>query len=114
MAEYVGNEARAVKPGDPIILTSYCRSAFAIGAGLIFNADGEYLVSVNGNHMVVRDYPLTAVHDHGRLVDADALLKQIDGEWNGRTAFRAATIIEYINDAPTIIPADKEATDDRA
>lgn len=117
MAEYVGNEARAVKPGEPIKLTSYCRSAFAIGAGLIFNADGEYLVSVHGNHMVVRDYPRTAVHDHGRLIDADALdeiiQEEISKDYNKEhrpkvTWSRAFELFEdMVLDTPTIIPAEE-------
>lgn len=72
--------------------------------------NGE-VIDLHGIHLRAKAIP---VPPHGRLIDADALLKRIDGEWNGRTAFRAATIIEYINDAPTIISADKEATDDHA
>lgn len=129
MAEYVGNEARAVKPGEPIKLTSYCRSAFSIGAGLIFNADGEYLVSVHGNHMVVRDYPRTAVHDHGRLIDADALASEMEKQIKkqdelmelcksagdtknyfntSKVQIGMVSFLRALNNAPTVIPADKE------
>lgn len=57
-----------------------------------------------------------SVPDHGRLVDADALVKRICGEnWMNkvltvskeelRTALTNLPIV--INNAPTIIPADK-------
>ena len=129
MAECFAGETRAVKPGEPIKLTSYCRSAFAIGAGLIFNADGEYLVSVHGNHIVVRDYPRTAVPGHGRLIDADALAsemeKQIQKQDGVMELCKSAgdtknyfntykvqsgmvSFLRALNDATTIIPADKE------
>lgn len=52
--------------------------------------------------------PLIPVPDHGRLGDLDALKKNaypfpcaIGTEW--------AVTLRQINDAPTIIPADKEA-----
>ena len=64
------------------------------------------------------------VPDHGRLIDADALedfilaLKQDaihayewtgkSGEWNARITERGRFAVT-IEDAPTIIPADKEA-----
>lgn len=69
----------------------------------------------------VKDCPLIPVSDHGELIDRDALLTQIDA-WeqsaiagtnpdcpNG-DAFEGATCISImVEDAPTVIPADKEA-----
>lgn len=65
--------------------------------------------------------PLIEVPDHGRLIDADALMQMCgmaadcydcqNGEhgWCKRSQ-EAANICEAIEDAPTIIPADKEET----
>lgn len=48
------------------------------------------------------DCPLIAVPDHGRLIDADAV----------DTSYSDPEVIETLNDAPTIIPADKDGADD--
>ena len=49
--------------------------------------------------------PLVPVPDHGRLVDADALLKEIEkfagNHWT----------VAMIKKAPTIIPADKDGAE---
>ena len=42
--------------------------------------------------------PLVFVHDHGRLIDADAV----------DTTYSDPEVIETLDGAPTIIPADKE------
>ena len=64
------------------------------------------------------DCPLIPVPDHGRLIDADALITTFC-EWGTRlergrklviTMSEAKqAIVDIIDDAPTIIPADKEA-----
>ena len=72
------------------------------------------------------DCPLVPVPDHGRLIDADALedyaiaLKRDaihayewtgkSGEWNARATERGRFVV-MIEDAPTIIPADKDGAD---
>ena len=58
--------------------------------------------------------PLIPVPDHGRLIDADEYRNEFmnavydelndDSDWN-----RANRIIDAFDDAPTIIPASKEA-----
>lgn len=51
------------------------------------------------------DCPLIAVPDHGRLIDADALKK----EW--RNGFHRKIVDALMEDAPTIIPADKDGAE---
>lgn len=59
------------------------------------------------------DCPLVFVPDHGRLIDADALIadgwdlaKMASEEYNGK--HRTYLISKELDDIPTIIPADKE------
>lgn len=51
------------------------------------------------------------VPPHGRLIDANALFEEIYKAW-GITADASdcSVLMQLINDAPTIIPADKEET----
>lgn len=51
--------------------------------------------------------PLIPVPDHGRLIDADALAKHITVEWFCGNK-RMNVPWRSVEDAPTIIPADKE------
>ena len=58
------------------------------------------------------DCPLIPVPDHGRLIDADALDKAIGEEvhecaWDN-ASFSGYRVWDLLDDAPTIIPADKE------
>ena len=75
--------------------------------------------SVNGGKKHEK-CPIVPVPDHGRLVDADALLKKMEddvpvyvgftGRRQGPYAFRRDTeVYTSICGAPTVIPADKEA-----
>lgn len=58
--------------------------------------------------------PLIPIHDHGRLVEADAVAEQID-EWIDAVGYATVgkglsyygELLGCIEDAPTIIPADK-------
>ena len=55
--------------------------------------------------------PLVPVPDHGRLIDADALLKQLEDGSNqsiGQAHYTYSFASMYVMNAPTIIPADKE------
>lgn len=55
MAEYFAGETRAVKPGEPIEFTNKCESPFRVGMGIMFGADGEYLVIVGRNKVSVQE-----------------------------------------------------------
>ena len=62
--------------------------------------DGYYM-----NSGRPKNCPLIEVPDgHGNLIDEDALLKVIDENWDGSSWW----YINRIEDAPIIIPADKE------
>lgn len=50
---------------------------------------------------------LIPVPDHGRLVDADALMKQVEHD-APLSAVYEKTMRRYLNNAPTIIPGDKK------
>ena len=56
--------------------------------------------------------PLIEVPDgHGRLIDANALFEEIYKAWDiTADASDCNVLMQLINDAPTIIPADKEKT----
>ena len=52
--------------------------------------------------------PLIEVPKHGRLIDADALIKKIDKLRDGRIMPSVGIIIlEMIKNAPTVIPAEE-------
>ena len=78
------------------------------------------LVATHINSGVVGEYryneferppfcPLVPVPDHGRLIDADKLKKQIANENRFSAVYEKATF-RYLDNAPTILPADKEDT----
>ena len=59
--------------------------------------------------------PLVSVPDHGRLIDADALSAKLNmmlamafGEGNTAYHFAYRSLGKVVENAPTIIPADKE------
>ena len=56
---------------------------------------------------IIPGCPLIPVPDHGRLIDADALMKQVEHD-TPLSAVYEKTMRRYLNNAPTIIPADKE------
>lgn len=58
MAEYIDNGSIAVKSGDvlPIEVTNKCDNLFSVGTGLIFNTDGQYLVTVCGRKITVENF----------------------------------------------------------
>lgn len=52
-------------------------------------------------------YPLIEIPPHGRLIDADAIKEKIDHQRPGRM-YEDAWALTIIDDAPTVLPADKE------
>ena len=87
---------------------------------------GNYLVTVDNNtpektiitfrlacdtRKIIGSYELTAIHDHGRLVDADAAerhlvkMQQAQKDIVARGVRKSRAVLR---DIPTIIPADKE------
>jgi len=62
---------------------------------------------MSGTNGRATDCPLIALPDtHGRLVDADALIEDVDGDLTDSIAEGRA--IEKIMDAPTIVEAEGE------
>lgn len=51
--------------------------------------------------------PLIEIPLHGRLIDADAIKEKIDHQRPGRM-YEDAWALTIIDDAPTVLPADKE------
>lgn len=63
------------------------------------------------------DCPLDPVPDHGRVIDADALVKVLkrcsEDEWNKATSpfswsYAYECVVDIVKGMPTIIPAEKE------
>ena len=62
----------------------------------------------------VPDCPLVEVpYGHGRLIDADALIERFPNNGWGYHDYVCSEIRDEILRAPTIIPADKEAKNDK-
>lgn len=73
------------------------------------NPDGSINTTAKNGYKKYKAIPVTA---HGRLIDADALIKELSiddaDEPNGATLLMAV-FLEVLKAAPTIIPADEEA-----
>lgn len=79
-----------------------------IGKGRAVLTDKEYAESPAASRP---DWcPLIPVPDHGRLVDADAAMEAVEMD-DRSTVIEVMHIKELLCDAPTIIPASKEADD---
>ena len=79
-------------------------------SGTVFN-DGYSSVTGHKDHIDpfkqrLDNCPLISVPDHGRLIDADALQAECVPE----PTFVAEMLFRKVNNASTIIPADKEDT----
>lgn len=88
---------------------SHCK--FCFGANNICPFLREYAKN-DGRH---DGCPLIPVPDHGRLVEADAVVEQID-EWIDAVGYATVgkglsyygELLGCVDDAPTIIPADRK------
>jgi hypothetical protein len=73
--------------------------------------NGEVTIESNGI-----EYPVAkavAVPDHGRLIDADALLLHLLTAESGKVyyyCYPCKEVIQAINEMPTIIPAEEDET----
>lgn len=64
-------------------------------------------IAINGRPS---DCPLVPVPSHGRLIDADALIKELtldDEDDNSGASLLMAIFLEVLKAAPTIIPAEE-------
>lgn len=82
MAEYIDNGSIAVKSGDvlPLEVTNKCDNLFSVGTGLIFNADGQYLVTVCGRKIIV-EKSTKIVHARWIDLDDDCLCSACGAPW---------------------------------
>ena len=63
------------------------------------------------------DCPLIPVPPHGRLIDADALIKSLsldESDAENGASLLMAIFLEVLKAAPTIIPANKEDADEES
>ncbi|MBR4472492.1 MAG: hypothetical protein IKS55_02535 [Oscillospiraceae bacterium] len=66
------------------------------------------------NCMIGEHTEITVVPDHGRLIDADVLVRELNsirvsfGSTNGLVEGGLNIAVSTVNGMPTIIPADKE------
>ena len=58
---------------------------------------------------IIGSYELVLVPPHGRLIDADALMEQCDGDCYG-CPYNTCMARELVAAAPTIIPAEEGET----
>jgi hypothetical protein len=75
---------------------------------IILNPNG--LVEVlDANNVLLEEYQAVPIPTHGRLIDADALTKQIKRDGIASDPF-VKIVCNYFKDAPTIIPAEEGET----
>ena len=53
MARYVNNGIKAIGKGETIEFQNKCKSSISVGTAVIFNDDGEYLVSIHNSVVVI-------------------------------------------------------------
>lgn len=76
--------------------------------------ENETIIRIQPDGTVLDQYghhlAITAIHvpEHGRLIDADAMLeKHYDGDAHGNIIMKAAILTpEFVKTLPTVIPAD--------
>lgn len=61
------------------------------------------------SHAKPSDCPLISVPEHGRLIDADAAVANRNDYINWY--YDLDDLLDYLEECPTIIPADKEETE---
>ena len=69
-------------------------------------ASGHVNIRANEERQITNYCPLVPVPPHGRLIDADELASPWN--WLDDDGYPREQIIDRVNDAPTIIPAERE------
>lgn len=62
MPEYVSSKIESILPGEKVATQIKSNPQIRIGTGLIFEDDGQYIVTVSGKRIVVEKY-LGGDHD---------------------------------------------------
>ena len=72
--------------------------------------NGDVFAAYDGGRTKLAQYKAVPVPPHGRLIDAEPIMKYIaDGLNSGEFGYDQIKVLAEIQYAPTIIPADKEA-----
>ena len=53
MSKYVSNGIKTIGKGETIEFQNKCKSSISVGMAVMFNDDGEYLVSIHNNVVVI-------------------------------------------------------------
>ena len=77
---------------------------------LELNYDGKAFAAYDGGRTRLAEFDAIPVPDHGRLIDADALIEQKEWAFDGVGQTEMVNVAEIVN-APTIIPADKDGAE---
>ena len=51
--KYIEDELKTIYPNETVIINNKCENPVEVGAGLIFQADGTYIVSVYNGKITV-------------------------------------------------------------
>ena len=78
-----------------------------IERSLCCSQTGQIVDAKHAESERLKECPLVELPPHGRLIDADALIKKVEHDTPLSAVFEK-TIRRYLENAPTIIPADKE------
>ena len=100
-------------PMNHINMPENCASCrFIVGSGGTFPRELFCDITkkdIADYHAKAADCPLVFVPDHGRLIEAEPVMKYItDGLNSGEFGYDQIKVLTEIQYAPTIIPADKE------
>lgn len=70
------------------------------------DSDGNVFAAYDGGRTKLEQYKAVPVPPHGRLIDADALIKQVKRDGIRSDPF-VRIVCDYFKDAPTIIKAEE-------
>lgn len=54
--EFESSEMASVRPREPILVVNKNARSFEVGSAITFKKDGMYLVTVNGNKIIVEKW----------------------------------------------------------
>ena len=53
--KYIETESKIVAPGEKVLINNQCKSPVEIAAGVVFQEDGDYIVSVHEGKIIVSE-----------------------------------------------------------
>ena len=51
--KYIETESKIIASGEKVLIENQCKSPVEIAAGVVFQEDGDYIVSVHGGKIIV-------------------------------------------------------------